>query len=528
MNKSWLYPPLASKDFNKFVTRPKEEIKNSFFLSQKDCHNGTIRITMPGTYVLTENLVFHFNKNNNFKPTEKQTLGPEAEYPLAPHGAYNLGFFAGITIECDNVTLDLNGYEISQSLEFSLNQRFFALVELASSPFIPKQGPSNFGSEISIPNNVTIKNGVFGKNSHHGIHGNLMKNVLLTNLTFKDFEVAAVALNGGENIIIKNCLVINNCKNIKLLSTFSQSLFALPHLERIEKRDPSSFLRVDGKKLTATMLLHSLNKEIEMARNYVLNDAPYDGIFKNKSKLYDGNVYGIVLNSKGVVIGDFRKLRTKNTVGNKNITLENISINNLSTDSTEIIGINCDSNTTDDEVKAYGKDQFVGPVGDVVDIELITNPDGTYKENIYSNVQFFIGKNAQTKKEKGTSNLTDEIVCWVEKNLNIHNYLRENKEDDNKTKCNYKIKDRDSMGHIMKGNMGIFISQGDNVSINNSVVNNVNNNGKRGKAADSCGILVCGSNNVKIKNNECFNIISKNGKSENIGERTTNENILIR
>ena len=528
MNKPWVHPPLASKNFNKFTNKPKNIFSNCYFLSQKDGFNGTIRIKEPGTYVLTENIEFHFNSNNNFKPTEKQTLGPDADYPLAPNGAYNLGFFAGIAIECDNVTLDLNGYKLSQSQEFSLNQRFFALIELASSPFIPKQGPSNFGSSILVPNNVTIKNGILGKNSHHGIHGNLMKNITLSNLTFKDFEVAAIALNGGENILIKDCLILNNSKNINVLSTFSQGLFALPHLELIVKRDPSLFLRVDSKKITGPMLLNSLKEEIRLAKNYVLKNEPYNGIFKNKSKLYDGNVYGIVLNSKGVVIGDFKNILNNETVGNKNITLENISVNNLSTDSTEIIGVNCDSNTSSDNIKAYGKDQFVGPVGDVLDIELVTNDNGTYKENVYSNVQFFISKNGKTKKELGTSNISEELIAWVEKNKNINDYLRENKNDDNSTKCNYKIKGRDSMGHVMKGNMGIFISQGENININNSVISNLTNNGKRGKAADSCGILVCGSKNIKIENNKCLNIKSKNGQSENIGKRTNNENILIK
>jgi len=41
---------------------------------------------------------------------------------------------------------------------------------------------------------------------------------------------------------------------------------------------------------------------------------------------YDGNVYGIVLNVKGVVINNFFKERTNEMVGNKNIHLDNINI----------------------------------------------------------------------------------------------------------------------------------------------------------------------------------------------------------
>ena len=149
-NTNFKQPPLACKDFG-FISHNLNlnKIKNAVILNQNDCLNGTIRIKKPGHYILAEDLMFHFNESNNFKPTDKQTQGTNAQYPLAPHGAYNLGFFAGITIEADNVILDLNGCKITQSDEFSLNQRFFALIELASSPFIPKQGPSNFGNKIT-------------------------------------------------------------------------------------------------------------------------------------------------------------------------------------------------------------------------------------------------------------------------------------------------------------------------------------------------------------------------------------------
>ena len=37
--------------------------------------------------------------------------------------AYHLGFFAGITIECDYVAINLNGHKLSQTVEFYYQQR---------------------------------------------------------------------------------------------------------------------------------------------------------------------------------------------------------------------------------------------------------------------------------------------------------------------------------------------------------------------------------------------------------------------
>ena len=104
------------------------------------------------------------------------------KYPMGSSGPYHLGFFAAITIEADNILLDLNNKTLRQSKLHNVQQRFYANIELASSPFIPNQGPGNFGSTISIPKNIMIKNGCLGLSSHHGIHGNKMEKVILQNL----------------------------------------------------------------------------------------------------------------------------------------------------------------------------------------------------------------------------------------------------------------------------------------------------------------------------------------------------------
>ena len=106
--------------------------------------------------------------------------------------------------ESDNVIIDLNGKTIKQSALHNIEQREILCTykRIESSPFIPNQGPGDFGKTIKIPKNVCIMNGTLGLSSHHGIHGNKMENVVIHNVVFKDFEVAAVALNGGVNCIL--------------------------------------------------------------------------------------------------------------------------------------------------------------------------------------------------------------------------------------------------------------------------------------------------------------------------------------
>lgn len=143
-------------------------------ITQQDVARGTYRILSCGCYYLAENIEFapnieccdywpdthdppfhDFNKDTQKcikkksyykdvnapypvkrelqKPTDPipgddqqmnpptETLPPDMR-PLYPMGPYALGFFAAITIEADDVVLDLNGKNISASLPMQLKQ----------------------------------------------------------------------------------------------------------------------------------------------------------------------------------------------------------------------------------------------------------------------------------------------------------------------------------------------------------------------------------------------------------------------
>jgi len=454
--------------------------------------HGTYRITRPGTYVLTENIIFNPNRYDNNQPRPDQAK----MYPKA--NGYILGFFAAITVETKNVIIDLNGFSIQLHNTFNLRQRFCALIELASSPFIPKQGPADFGYSITSASNVIIKNGTLGQVSHHGIHGNGCNNIRIENIEFKNFEVAAVSINGGVNITVNNCRVLHVNRHIEVLSTYSHAKFGLPKLIAINKKsDKELFLHTHYGDISLLKIQEDLENAISKFESYTeMNFPTTDSIFHNKTGLYDGNVYGMVFNSLGVVVGDFKPMRDSKTIGNQNIKIKNTTIENIISDATEVASLynKLDSNSTSGYGGAFG-----GPAGDVFDFLNNIDEHGYYKGTIIGNLQMAIC-NYGDDTLKGTGNIP-ETLCkeWIFNRRNIMEYVAVNKHDTNKL---YAVnRDKDSMNHTMKGNIGLFISQGDKVLIENVRICNVENKSikeKRTMSTQAFGIAITGSKNVTI------------------------------
>ena len=170
----------------------KEARESIHYLYQSDFEEGTYRIQESGIYVFMEDIVFDFNSGDL---NEDGSWLPHCDQSEQYVGAcayrdpYFMGFFAGVTIECDNVVLDLNGKKLSQSVEFYYQQRWFSIIELASQPFMPAQGPGMFGADPKIASNVEIKNGYLGLTSHHGIHGNQNTNIHVHDIDISEYVV---------------------------------------------------------------------------------------------------------------------------------------------------------------------------------------------------------------------------------------------------------------------------------------------------------------------------------------------------
>ena len=260
-------------------------------LYNSDFQNGTLRIKKPGIYRLQENIIFNPNESNDFSPTPEQISS--GLYPENMSGPYHLGFFAAITVETENVIIDLNGFTIKQSDLHKLQQRFYANIELANSPFIPNQGPSAFigVGGYRAANRVLVMNGTSGSTSHHGIHSNTANNVVLHNLTFNNFEVAGIALNGTTNAVFNNLTIENNDKNIPVLSTYSQARFIRKFLNVAKERKPDL-------KLTTTKTINSIITNIQndldnTFENFDFNEIDFNDVedriyqYQQLSKFFD-------------------------------------------------------------------------------------------------------------------------------------------------------------------------------------------------------------------------------------------------
>jgi len=122
------------------------------------------------------------------------------------------------------VTIYLDGFTLEQSPIHALMQRFYANIELNNSPFIPDVGPAQFiGEEPFTPvSNIKILGpGVLGRSSHHGIHGNENSNIEIRDITFTDFEVAAVSLNNVDGLDILNNKITQNRHDVPVNGMFS-------------------------------------------------------------------------------------------------------------------------------------------------------------------------------------------------------------------------------------------------------------------------------------------------------------------
>ena len=210
--------------WNKFNEDQKKNKNKVVLLKQEDFKYGTLRIKQSCTLKLTENIYFNPNRpeswidnqgnvTTNFK--EAVAINPNRELDWWPNfkleenkqyfekevrNAYRLGFFAALTLESEEIILNLNNFTLQQHPEHTLQQRFFSVIELADQPFIPKQGPADFGATLRSASKIAIINGKIGLSSHHGIHGNKINTILIKNVDFIENEVAAIALNGSNDV----------------------------------------------------------------------------------------------------------------------------------------------------------------------------------------------------------------------------------------------------------------------------------------------------------------------------------------
>lgn len=438
---------------------------NTVYIKQTDFTDGPYVITAPGTYVLSEDVVF-----DPFPNAFEDVFDHLARFPAVGH-EYVLGYFAAIIIYGENIVLDLNGHTIRQSLLHNYQQRFFALIELANRPFLPGQGPADFGSPIVGCRNVTIRNGVLGLSSHHGIHGNNADHVNIQNITIFDFEVAGISLNGCTNVRIERVDVRQNYRNIRANGYFSNAMFTIKKLMSVKAETVAAGMGANG--IVALSVLHTVDELLERLRRsvvdfymgvVVLNRAPTnpDSILYVNDAPYvtDGHCYGISLNTTGLMVNEYRHTFAP---GSHTIFLTDVTIADLDCRPVEY-RVLCD--LPYDQVRAAPNIQThaqvsKGAFGDIIDFFRCVdgNQRFTHVGNALVLPQVFLGTVPDTIREwmrDGTPDFQARVAgISVLTNLDI-------------------------MAHVMKGTIGLFLSSVDRVRAKNVTIKNIRNRSNLG------------------------------------------------
>eukprot|EP01084_Bolivina_argentea_P014717 27531_1 len=258
-----------------FDTDPINEINeidcnnNIYYLSQTDFLYGTYRIKECGEYIFTQDIICDFNGptqdeelHSNFSPNRIDSnelywfptieqANKDNDYPGLYDfiGSYALGFFAGITIECNNVIINLNGFSFLMNKKFYLQQRFFSLIELASKQFEPLEGPSDWGWKNEFyASYVEIKGpGVLGLTSHHGIHGNNAHNINIHDINIKSFDVSGISCNGCTYLTIENVIVGPQNIHIPTLGRYTHARAFLPRLKHLNDKFGDKYIKFYGR-----------------------------------------------------------------------------------------------------------------------------------------------------------------------------------------------------------------------------------------------------------------------------------------
>lgn len=202
------------------------ESTNGFvtYLKNNSFRSGTLRIKKPGTYVLTENIIF-----NPIYPSKR------SDVPI------NGFWFAGISVECEGrVVIDANGFEFKLSNQYAaLNKtNVFTTILLGNNLFAGNLFGLNGSrfpdtSSYFAAEDVTIENMRVTYTTHFGIRGSQNENVTIRGCHFENYHITAIALQGPINVTIDHCdfrgstIPIPTVGNQTTLSLLRQTLVSM-------------------------------------------------------------------------------------------------------------------------------------------------------------------------------------------------------------------------------------------------------------------------------------------------------------
>ena len=160
----------------------------------------------------------------------------------------------------------------------------------------------------------------------------------------------------------------------------------------------------------------------------------------------------------------------------------------------------------------------MGPAGDVFDYVKASNQDGTYMSNCLTDAQLLAAKYELNHRV----HIPKPIQDWAAGgNGDIKKVIADN--------GYYVLSNRDSMNHVMKGNIGLFVQQAYRMVATNITIKNICNTSASTSldAPNSYGILFSGCEDISIRKHNITHIKSGGGGiSKDIGFKNNNVNIL--
>jgi hypothetical protein len=316
-------------------------------------------------------------------------------------------------------------------------------------------------------------------------------------MTIKDFEVAGIHFNGATNVDIQDC-EIGPSLQMTYQAFLSQSNFIdhlmnslLPMTPDINVHRNSATVTIKGVEhivndvfKTLHDILHTFYETGGGGMMDVFRDA--DRVDPDEPKgLPDGSaVYGIVIHKTGPAAGDFAtcELETAQAGGLMlaNTVIKNVQITDLAVDVRQITRLILD-----------GK-QCMGPAGDVFDIERTFSSDDHYSGTALSDAQLAVGAflkylrtltdedgNQQIPEDQllyffGATHIPDTVLTWAASEAGVA-------WEGGEFSCM-----GDSMSHVNKGAIGLFLNHLEGSDIENVAISNIANSGQVDAEASKC------------------------------------------
>lgn len=424
---------------------------NAIGISQSDFADGPYRIQTPGYYYLTEDITFD------------QVAGRTSDRPRT--GAW----FAAISIECDNVVIDLNTYTLECSEDFITKHDFkvFSLIELSNSPFPHLIFAYSDVTKAVFAHNVEIKNGKIGRSPHHGIHGNMNTNIHIHDVVIRDWEVAAISMNGTKNTHIHDISVTGIEHNVAFTGLVAVHQSAAVELQKL----------IDGGDADAQPYLDALTTMTQ-------SSDPDQSGRGHMPPNHDGNAYGIFLN-RAVDVGPLPSGHCDDGTINC-VTIENVVVCNMVTTIIETVGM----------LNADGQRMKGIPFGTLRWYDAYAGPDNSFAPNALLKAQAYVMKKNPSQIEVPVADgFLDNILADTPSESAFLNHVRPALGGDFAT-------------HTNKGAFGIRVDCGHGVTIRNCHVYNVQAKGEVGATISS---LPGGSNypdyeEIRYKGNDVHGI----------------------